>query len=185
MYNRVGQTDSICLNEQKRDVMGAVMDLRALVERISEMKLGVKRDEVNTVRMMLVGSSIGCTIARLYAQTFPRTIGGLLLLDPIPTNRDIVSLFPDTRAPGLMNSPLPSPVTPNLLERTKEVATKSLCKNAEGLSTANVCDYLPSSSLPKLQGPKPNTPLVTVIVHDPDIFALQMKQVSQYKSIRS
>ena len=178
MYDRVGQGDSTGSNTPNRDVMAAVMDLRRLVERIAELKLKVKRDEVNTIRTMLVGSSIGCSIARLYAQTFPRTIGGLLLLDPIPTNRDMLSLFPDMRTPVFSNSPLPSPITPSLLEETREIVRRDMCNNAEGLWTANICDYLPFSSLPKLLGPKPNTPLVTVIVHDPDVFALEIKQVS-------
>jgi len=180
MYDRVGQGDSICSNVRNRDVMAAVMDLRALLERIAETKLRVRKDEVNTIRTMLVGSSIGCTIARLYAQTFPRTIGGLLLLDPIPTNRAITSLFPDARSPGFFNTPLPSPITPALYEKTRALVKNNICENAEGIWMDNVCDYLPFSSLPKLQGPKPNTPLVTVVVHDPDVFALQMKEVSFY-----
>ena len=178
MYDRVGQGDSICSSKRDRDVMSAVMDLRGLIEKIAELKLGVKRDEVNTLRTMIVGSSVGCSIARLYAQTFPRTIGGLLLLDPIPTNRDIMSLFPNTRSPGFPNTPLPSPITPALIDQAKDIIRKSLCDNSEHLWTRNVCDYLPFSSLPKLQGPKPNTPLVTVLVHDPEVFALQLKEVS-------
>ncbi|KAH8585744.1 hypothetical protein B0O99DRAFT_603047 [Bisporella sp. PMI_857] len=181
MYDRVGQGKSSSGNSGKRDVLDAVYDLRGLIEKIGEMRLGVSREEVNALRLCIVASSVGCHIARLYAQTFPKTVGGLLLLDPIIADKDILSLFPNPIAPGYNKSTLPGGISCGILEQTRrklESAYHPMGLNREGLWLGNIQKYFPLSHLPKLVGPKPNTPCITVILHNPEIFARQMKEAT-------
>jgi len=63
------------------DCANAAEDLHYLVEGVAKERMNVRADNL---RIVLVANSIGCAIARLYAQTCP--VAALLLRDSIIAN---------------------------------------------------------------------------------------------------
>ncbi|KAI0856330.1 Alpha/Beta hydrolase protein [Xylaria cubensis] len=158
------------------DTLDVVHDLHQLIGQ-------AMRDSNNqSKRIMFVANSIGCAIARLYAQEYPRTVAGMLLLDSIMANSDFVSIFPDPDSPDFDPGSLPQDVTPEMLCETRrkfrEVFHPSV-KNPEGLDRRNLAALLPDADRPRLdQGFGGKAPLVTVVGHDPEWFAKESLQGS-------
>ncbi|KAI0555702.1 Alpha/Beta hydrolase protein [Xylaria curta] len=158
------------------DTLDVVHDLHQLISQ-------TMRDSNNqSKRIMFVANSIGCAIARLYAQEYPGTIAGMLLLDSIMANSDFVSIFPDPDSPNFDPGSLPQDVTPEMLCETRrkfrEVFHPSV-KNPEGLDRRNLPALLPDADKPCLdQGFGGRAPLVTVVGHDPEWFAKESLQGS-------
>ncbi|KAI1323464.1 Alpha/Beta hydrolase protein [Xylariaceae sp. FL0255] len=126
-------------------------------------------------RIVFIANSIGCAIARLYAQTYPGTVAGVLLLDSIMANSDFVSIFPDPDDPDFDPQSLPKGVTPEMLQETRakfrQIFHPSV-KNSEGLDRRTLAGLLPNSDSPVLdRGFDDKPPFVTVVGHDPDWFA--------------
>ncbi|RYC60164.1 hypothetical protein CHU98_g6047 [Xylaria longipes] len=151
------------------DTLDVVHDLHQLITQTT-------RDSDNQFKqIMFVANSIGCAIARLYAQEYPRTVAGMLLLDSIMANSDFVSIFPDPDSPDFDAGSLPQDVTPEMLCETRkkfrEVFHPSV-KNPEGLDRRNLSTLLPDADKPRLdQGFGGRAPLMTVVGHDPEWFA--------------
>lgn len=151
------------------DTLDVVRDLHQLIHQTT-------RDTDNHLkRIMFVANSIGCAIARLYAQEYHGTVAGMLLLDSIMANSDFVSIFPDPDSPDFDPGSLPQDVTPEMLceTRTKfrEVFHPSV-KNPEGLDRRNLATLLPDADKPCLnQGFGGRAPFLTVVGHDPEWFA--------------
>lgn len=111
--------------------------------------------------LVMVGSSIGCCIIRLFAEYYASPItgyrvAGALFLDSYIANTDFISLFPPASAAEL-----------EALTRTREIIVRHLhpsVKNPEGLSRLNARELLPSASEPKL----PGDPKLVVVSHDPE-----------------
>ncbi|KAI1196547.1 Alpha/Beta hydrolase protein [Nemania serpens] len=125
--------------------------------------------------IMFVANSIGCAVARLYAEQYPGTVAGLLLLDSIMANSDFVSIFPDPDSPDFDPGSLPQDVTPEILRETRqkfrEIFHPSV-KNPEGLDRRNLATLLPDSDNPFLDhGSGERAPFVSVVGHDPEWFA--------------
>lgn len=188
MYDRVGQTASIGRNQDVpgrprghgRDCLDAAHDLREVITSVGDKHLGISYGQIDNLRIILVACSISCAIARLYATEFPKTVVGLVLVDSTLANSDTVSLFPDPASPDFSPASLPAGVTPELCaDSGKKIfpVYGSESKNPEGLWRGTLPGLLPYSDSPKLQGPEPGTPYVTVIEHDPEIFPLQVEQV--------
>ncbi|KAI0192687.1 Alpha/beta hydrolase fold-1 [Xylaria flabelliformis] len=158
------------------DTLDVVHDLHQLISQ-------TMRDSNNqSNRIMFVANSIGCAIARLYAQEYPGTVAGMLLLDSIMANSDFVSIFPDPDSPDFDPGSLPQDVTPEMLCETRrkfrEVFHPSV-KNPEGLDRRNLAALLPDADKPRLyQGFGGKAPLVTVVGHDPEWFAKESLQGS-------
>jgi pimeloyl-ACP methyl ester carboxylesterase len=151
------------------DTLEAVRDLHQLISQVTQTSLDRPQ------RIMFVANSIGCAIARLYAQEYPGTIAGMLLLDSIMANSDFVSMFPDPDSPGFDPGSLPQDVTPDILRETRkrfrEVFHPSV-KNSEGLDRRTLAALLPDADKPSLeQGSGGTPPFVTVVGHDPEWFA--------------
>ncbi|TVY32350.1 hypothetical protein LSUB1_G008618 [Lachnellula subtilissima] len=187
MYDRIGQVASRGRNldvpgrprGHGRDCLDAAHDLRELITYAGENHLGISSTHVDTVRIIFVASSVSCAIARLYTAKFPRTVTALLFLDSTLANSDTVSVFPDPDSPDFSPGSLPAGVTSELLaDARKKIALVygSESKNPEGLWRGTLPSLLPHSDSPKLLGPEPGTPYVTVIEHDPDVFPLQVQQ---------
>ncbi|KAI1753057.1 Alpha/Beta hydrolase protein [Xylaria castorea] len=151
------------------DTLDVVHDLHQLISQTTQ-------DLDNHFkRIMFVANSIGCAIARLYAQEYPGTVAGMLLLDSIMANSDFVSMFPDPDSPDFDAGSLPQDVTPEMLCETRkkfrEVFHPSV-KNPEGLDRRNLSTLLPDADKPRLdQGFGGKAPFVTVVGHDPEWFA--------------
>lgn len=184
-YDRYGQGLSEDRDPQDRgrekghghDVEDAVTDLHQLVMKISSEMLSGWRYEL---KLYLVANSIGCAIARLYAQKYPGHVTALLLLDSIMANSNF-DFWPDPDAEGFDANQLPEDVTTETLreQRAKFAAMFSpKIANREGLSRRNLAELLPYSDSPKIIGLGRKEPWVTVVGHDFEHFATESLKVS-------
>ncbi|KAI1506159.1 Alpha/Beta hydrolase protein [Biscogniauxia marginata] len=176
-YDRYGQGKSIDRDPNDKgkepgyghDVLDVVHDLHQLISQVSRPRDGVPK------RLMFVANSIGCAMARLYAQSYPGTVAGMLLLDSMMANSDFVSIFPDPDGADFDAGSLPPGVTPEMLRETREkfrTVFHPSVKNPEGLDRRNLAELLPDADKPFLsQGYAGTPPHVTVVGHDPEYFA--------------
>ncbi|KAH7324224.1 Alpha/Beta hydrolase protein [Stachybotrys elegans] len=154
------------------DCASVVADLHQLISQIVADKMGVS--DPRRVRLLLVGNSIGCSLARLYAQAHPGAVAGAVLLDSTLTDTDFVSIFPDPDASGFDGSKLPAGVTPQDLRTTRRTIGAIFHPSVgskEGLSRRNLAELLPHADSPPLQGYGQQPPFITVIGHDRRTFA--------------
>lgn len=180
-YDRYGQGESDpdpddVLNEtHDHDIMSAVHALRQFLLQIWREHLQ-KTNSKQFPALVFVCNSIGCAIARLFAQTYPNTVSGLLFLDSIMANSDFVSLWPDPDAPGFDPRSLPPDVSPEDVRETRQKYRQTFhptVPNPEHLSRRNLASLLPSASRPKLTGYNGEPPYLTVCAHDWEEFAEQ------------
>ncbi|KAL9047707.1 MAG: hypothetical protein Q9206_006534 [Seirophora lacunosa] len=152
------------------DVLDVVRDLHQLITQISEIKMETTLERVS---LIFVANSIGCVIARLYADIYPESAAGLLLLDSMMANSDF-DWWPNPDSSDFDSRELPADVDIELLreQRAKFAAVFAPdVLNKEGLDRRNVAELLPHSDRPQLSGLGGRRPLVTVVEHDPDWFA--------------
>ncbi|KAL0929711.1 uncharacterized protein CTRU02_215354 [Colletotrichum truncatum] len=160
------------------DCLSAVKDLRQLVATIAKTELELS--ETDNIPLILVANSIGCAIARLYAQEYPGTIAGLLLLDSVLANSDFISIYPDPDADGFDTNSLPDGITSDALRSCRESVRKVFHPSVgsrEGLSRKNLSVLLPASDSPVLEGPGLRGPWVTVVGHDFETFAEESEKM--------
>ncbi|KAJ5826255.1 alpha/beta-hydrolase [Penicillium riverlandense] len=165
------------------DCMASVQDLRQLLIQITGEKLGVS--DVDSVSLILVGNSIGCALARLYAQEYSGTVAALLLLDSVLANSDFVSVFPDPDAPDFDPAsihPIPVEAIRAVRAGTRRVFHPDV-GSKEGLSRRNLRELLPASDGPLLRGPDGHGPYVTIVGHDFDTFAEESAQMGPPKPV--
>jgi pimeloyl-ACP methyl ester carboxylesterase len=128
-YDRVGQGTTIGRNADVPgrpqgyggDCLDAAHGIRELVVNIATTRFGIPPANVNDLHIIFVASSMGCAIARLYADAYPRTVVALLLMDSTIANSDTVSLFPNPEAPGFSAEKLPPGVTPEMCTLTRKI----------------------------------------------------------------
>lgn len=153
------------------DVADAVVDLHELISQISSEQLSVTSSQL---QILFVANSIGCAIARLYAQQSPGVVVGLLLLDSIMANSNF-DWLPNPDLDGFNpEADLPGDVSVEVLrEQRARFATifDPGVANQEGLSRRNLAQLLPHSDGPRLVGPDGRGPWVTVMGHDFEKFA--------------
>lgn len=181
-YDRFGQGDSDRdPNDQEpppchgHDAMSAVRDLRQFTLQI--WKEHLERSSPSQFPcLVFVCNSIGCAIARLFAQTYPGTVVGMLFLDSVMANSDYTKMWPDPDAPGFDPHSLPSDVTADEVRDTREKYKKMFhpdVPNMEGLSRRNLATLLPEADGPRLEGWGGTGPYLTVVGHDWETFAEQ------------
>jgi pimeloyl-ACP methyl ester carboxylesterase len=166
------------------DCLSAVKDLRQLIVQIAVEKLNLA--DIDQLPLLIVGNSIGCALARLYAQEYPGTVAGLLLLDSVLANSDFVSVFPDPDAEGFDASTLPTGIPPDALRGTRAGTRRVFhpdVGNKEGLSRKNLRSLLPDSDSPILKGPDGQGPWVTVVGHDFEAFADESAKMGSPKPL--
>ncbi|KUJ13241.1 uncharacterized protein LY89DRAFT_753800 [Mollisia scopiformis] len=187
MYDRVGQGASVGRNPEApgrpkghgRDCLDAAHDLREVITFIKETCIGTSYIHVDSLRIVIVASSVACAIARLYAAEFPGTVVAMVLLDSTLANSDTVSLFPDPESPGFSASDLPAGVSPDLCADARKKIFPiygSESRNPEGIWRGTLPTLLPHPDSPTLPRSKSGMPFVTVVEHDPEIFPLQVKK---------
>lgn len=153
------------------DVADAVDDLHYLIAQFN--------GNAPQHRLVLVGNSIGCAIARLYAQKHP--VAAILFLDSIIANSNF-DFFPNPDAADFHDNQLPEDVT---IEKLREQRSRFLAIfhpdviNKEGLSRRNLAEHLPHSDRPLL-GKDAARPWITVVGHDFDRFAEESLRVSSF-----
>ncbi|KAF2456315.1 hypothetical protein BDY21DRAFT_346767 [Lineolata rhizophorae] len=170
------------------DVLGAAHDLAELLDCVAA-KHGLGLQGSPPIRLVLAANSIGCALARLFAQRCCRgrptrwRVAALLLLDSIMANSDFVCIWPDPDAASFdPRRDLAEGVTPALLRATREKYRAVFhpdVVNVEGLSRRNLAQLLPRADAPKLGGEEGEEgPYVTVVGHDPEEFARQSEESS-------
>lgn len=186
-YDRYGQGLTEDRDPQDRgrekghghDVADAVEDLHHFISQIVPERLHQRLEEIQIV---FVANSIGCAMARLYAQTYPRTVAALLLLDSIMANSDF-DFWPDPDAEDFCEDELPEDVTVNVLTEQRARFRAKFSPhlvNPEGLSRRNLAQLLPASDGPRLVGPDNDEgPWITVVGHDFEHFAQESHRVSK------
>ncbi|KAI0161313.1 Alpha/Beta hydrolase protein [Xylariaceae sp. FL1272] len=174
-YDRYGQGRTIDRDpsdEGKEEgyghnVLDAVHDLHQLIRQVTDPTLATPK------RIVFIANSIGCAIARLYAQNYAGRVAGMLFLDSMMANTDFVSIFPDPDSPDFDRGSLPKGVTIEMLYETRRKfrdAFHPSVKNAEGLDRRDLARLLPYADKPHLQfGTR--SPFITVVGHDPEWFA--------------
>lgn len=178
-YDRFGQgvtedRDPLERGREKghgHDVADAAVDLHELISQISSEQLSSMSSQPGIV---FVANSIGCAIARLYAQQRPGIVVGLLLLDSIMANSNF-DLWPNPDLDGF--SPevdLDADVSVEALREQRARFASSFSPdvaNREGLCRRNLAQLLPHSDSPRLVGPDGRGPWLTVVGHDFEKFA--------------
>lgn len=187
-YDRFGQgvtedRDPLELGREKghgHDVADAAVDLHELISQISSKQLSSMSSQL---RIVFVANSIGCAIARLYAQQRPGIVVGLLLLDSIMANSNF-DWWPNPDLDGFNPEvDLPADVSVEVLREQRARFASSFhpdVANREGLSRRNLAQLLPDSDSPRLVGPDSRGPWVTVVGHDFEKFADESLQVCDF-----
>ncbi|PYH63852.1 alpha/beta hydrolase [Aspergillus vadensis CBS 113365] len=182
-YDRYGQGQTLSRDPTDQnatdpshghDILSALDDLHQLIQQIARLHLH-KSTAPSDLNLILVGNSLGCALARLYAQTYPGTVSALLLLDSILANSDFVSVIPDPTAPDFVPPQGEDGISAQDLIMARAIAGKVFHPSVgskEGLSRRNLAELLPKSDGPRLMGPDAGRgPWVTVIGHDGKAFA--------------
>ncbi|KAL6704201.1 hypothetical protein ACN47E_008458 [Coniothyrium glycines] len=181
-YDRYGQGDSDHDPEDKDPPPSHGHDVLSAVKALKEITLQIWRDHLDHAKpthypcLIFVCNSIGCAIARLFAQCYPGTVSGLLFLDSIMANSDYLSMWPNPDAPDFDPRTLPGGVTLDDVRATRAAYTQLFhpdVPNMEGLTRRNLAALLPHSDAPKLEGYLGRGPYLTIAGHDWETFADQ------------
>ncbi|KAH0367887.1 alpha/beta-hydrolase, partial [Aureobasidium melanogenum] len=166
-YDRYGQGTSDKDPQGDHDVQDTAHDLHTFLIEFcgNELKTPLADHQV-----IFVCNSIGCAVARLFAQAYPATVSGFIFLDSIMAHVDLVALWPDVDAPGFKDDDLPENTTKEDMRRVREEYRKRFdvsAPNPEGLNRKTLAGLLPEADAPKLKG----NPWITVVGHDDETFA--------------
>ncbi|KAF2270135.1 hypothetical protein CC78DRAFT_192653 [Lojkania enalia] len=181
-YDRYGQGDSDPDPDDEEpppshghDIMSVVRALRQFLLQIWKEHLDIS-NPTQFPSLIFVCNSIGCAVSRLFAQTYPGTVSGMLFLDSIMANSDFVSIWPDPDATGFDPHTLPPGVSVKDVCDTRDKYRRIFhpdVPNMENFSRRNLAKLLPSSSGPSLEGFGGVGPYLTVAGHDWEEFAVQ------------
>jgi pimeloyl-ACP methyl ester carboxylesterase len=167
-YDRYGQGTSDPHPDGHHDITDVVTDLHSFLGIVCSKELD---STISALKVVLVCNSIGCAIARLYAAAHPTLISGLLFLDSIMAHIDLMALWPDVDAPDFDTTTLPKDTTAEEIRAVKQQYQRFhvSAPNPENLDRGNLEHLLPRPGSPGLQG----SPLLKVVGHDPETFALE------------
>ncbi|KAH8724246.1 Alpha/Beta hydrolase protein [Phaeosphaeriaceae sp. PMI808] len=181
-YDRYGQGDSDHDPMDKdpppcygHDAMSVVTDLKQLILQIWKDHLDQAKP-THFPTLIFVCNSIGCGVARLFAQQYPGTVSGLLFLDSMMVNSNYQDFWPDPDAPDFNPHTLPEGVTADEVRETRKAYRRLFypdVKNQEGFDRRNLAKLLPDSDAPMLRGYLDKGPYLTVVGHDWETFAEQ------------
>ena len=184
-YDRYGQGDSDRDPSDPDPPPSHGHDAISAVKALKQLTIQIWRDHLDSRRpthypcLIFVCNSIGCALARLFAQCYPGTVSGLLFLDSVMANSDSQSMWPDPDAPDFLPANLPDGISPDDVRRTRRAYRDMFhpsVPNNEGLSRKNLPELLPYANAPKLEGYLGRGPYLTVVGHDWDTFAEQSRK---------
>lgn len=171
------------------DFLDVVHDLHELIQAVLAKHFPTPEAGLQVQpTLLVVGASIGAPLARLYAETYPGVVEGLILLDSNIANVDYSTFWPDPAAPDFDAAQV---VANDCTLEQYVSATKALAgmfdravKNRESLDRRNLPDLLPKTDAPVLQGPEGKRTRVVVVGHDPEAFAEEgLQRMKTPKSI--
>lgn len=184
-YDRFGQgvsdpdpADDGKVDGHTHDLNDVVRDLYDFLSQFSETRPASERSSKAHRQLILVCNSIGCPIARLFAQAHPGTVSGFIFLDSMVANVELFSVFPDPDSELFDGEHLPAGVTAEDVRHARQTYRRnfhSTLPNKERLNRANLARLLPNSDAPKLTTPGIEGPLLTVVGHDWNVFAAENK----------
>ncbi|KAL8664364.1 MAG: hypothetical protein Q9168_007916 [Polycauliona sp. 1 TL-2023] len=182
-YDRYGQGLTEDRDPQDRgqdegyghNVADTVRDLHQLITQIwtDRMKEGAEH------RIVIVANSIGCAIARLFAEYYPGCVEAFLLLDPMIANSKF-DWWPNPDSSDFDQAELPADVTIEVLREQRTKFAKFFAPdviNKEGLDRRDLAELLPYSDRPVLAPSHGHSPILTVVGHDPERFATESLKV--------
>lgn len=162
------------------DALAVIADLHELITQVCATILHLPPPGPN-LRMVFVANSIGCPLSRLYAAAQPGSVSGFIFLDSMMANTDFVSLFPNPDAPGFDPDSLPEDISVDDIRHTRQEYHRMFrpsVPNQEHLDRRNLRELLPDAEKPRLpRGPDGQSPLLTVVGHDWEVFATQSLEV--------
>lgn len=186
-YDRYGQglttardpTDGSPGKENGHDFLDVVADLHEIINVIATAKFNftdaVKAIEHGKLQLLMIGSSIGCPIIRLYAQHHPGLVSGAIFLDSNIANADFSDFLPDPDDPSFTPDMVVADDCTLMQYRGARARLANMfdhsVKNAENLDRSNGRFLLPKAESPKLVGPEGKGPWLSVVGHDPEVFA--------------
>ncbi|KAI9734219.1 MAG: hypothetical protein M1834_002321 [Cirrosporium novae-zelandiae] len=162
--------------EEFHDMLDVVRDMRQLIIQVADTKMGIPESDIDSLEIVLVAASIGCSLARIYAHEYPGTVSGLLLLDPLIANSNY-DYLPNPDAEGFDLDKLPADIAALGVDELREQRRNmmdilhSTVENPEGTNLRTQIKLLPHSDGPKLVGPRKGTPALTIAAHDPQMLA--------------
>lgn len=188
-YDRYGQglsdpdpTDQGKPDGHTHDLNDAARDLGSILEHFTSQVLPNSDSQPTSARndrlVVFVCNSIGCPLARLFAQQNPNVCSAFIFLDSMMANTDFVSMFPDPDAVGFDKGSLPAGLTEEDIRNAREIYRRVFhptVPNKERLDRSNAAQLLPYSDKPILGAPCGWGPLLTVVGHDWDVFAAENK----------
>jgi pimeloyl-ACP methyl ester carboxylesterase len=172
--------------EQYHDAVESMRDLHQLIIQIAPKHLGLAENELHELRIIFCAYSIGCCIARFYADAYPGTVEALLLIDSPPAGTAAENLVPDPDIPEEWEKGrlfLPEGTTADQCrDAIRKGRNSPLSGHAmttrERIRWDNMPQLLPSSERPKLRGPEPGMPLVAVVNSDAEVAFSSFANVS-------
>ncbi|KAF2144102.1 uncharacterized protein K452DRAFT_153167 [Aplosporella prunicola CBS 121167] len=183
-YDRYGQgaSDHDPNDPPDAEKSGYGHDPRAAVDDLHQLLAQICREHIGSslaqTTLIFVCNSIGCPLARLYvAQYGEANVAGLVFLDSMIANTDFVSLFPDPDSSDFdPTEALPAGVDVDGLRHARKMCQlifHPTVPNKERLDRRNMRQLLPHAGSPQLKGVDGKGPHLTVVGHDPDVFAEQ------------
>jgi len=158
------------------DFLDVVHDLHELIAVVSTEVFGSETAK-ELPHLLLVGASIGAPLARLYAETYPGTVSGLLLIDSNIANANYSTFWPQPDSPDFKpeNVTAPDCTLEQYIEATRKlVKVFDLdVKNPERLDRRTTPNLLPHADRPWLTGPGGQDVKICVVGHDPVAFATE------------
>lgn len=155
------------------DFLDVVHDLHKLINILFPRLYSTRH--MPSPHLLLVGASIGAPLARLYAQTFPGTVSGIILLDSNICNHNYSDFWPDPKNPNFRPEAVIAPdcTLEQYIEATQKLAAifDLHVKNPEHLDRRTSPALLPHADQPRLVGPGGGGVKLCVVGHDPEAFA--------------
>ncbi|KAK3990146.1 Alpha/Beta hydrolase protein [Cladorrhinum sp. PSN332] len=184
-YDRYGQGDSSPdpsdppSTPYGHDALEITSDLHHLLTQLS----------LHKSPLIIIASSIGCPLARLYCSpgSKPNNISALLFLDSMISSTDFVSLFPNPDSPDFDPDGLPDEISPEDLRHARTKFKQHFhptVPNPERFDRRNLAQLLPHADKPLLlpqsvdANGNPRAPRLVVVGHDWDEFAEQCEKGS-------
>lgn len=201
-YDRlgVGKSDSDPTDAGKEekdyhDCNESVRDLRELILHVLMQQYELDSSAASKVHLVFCAHSFGACVGRLYNAAYPGTLEGMIILDSAIAALPAENFIPnpdvshewdtrDTWAGSKLGFPDETIITKDMCRKAIQIIKASpisgyAMTTRERMRWDNMPQLLPHNDRPKLRGPSPGLPLVTIIVHDPEIAIKEQTRVSR------
>lgn len=175
--------------EEYHDTRESMRDLRALITLFAREQLGLTEGKLQDLRIVFCAHSLGCCIARHYAEAYPGTVEAVLFIDSAIAGTAAEKLVPDPDIPDEWKARkwmVPEGTTEDHCRRAVRRAKQShfsgyALTTKEKIRWDHMPKLLPLGSEPRLRGPNARLPLVTVLISDDTIMTPLLAKVRGYR----